>query len=84
MLAICDCKMLVSSDDENIIYGCCCYFDDVLLWIYIKEVFRGYGLSDWMLPKRCKYYWLKGTNKTWYKWIKKKKLIPNPLAILTK
>jgi hypothetical protein len=84
MLAICDCKLLVADDDETIIYGVVCYSSTILLWIYIKEAFRGHGLSNYLLPDEAKIYWLKGTNKTWHKWTKHKKLVANPLSILMK
>jgi hypothetical protein len=83
MLAVGEVKLLVDDSEEPVvIYGCVAYTSSTLLWIYIKEAFRQTRLSNYMLPSGLKYYWLKGTNKTWQQWTKNRHLKWNPYSIL--
>ena len=84
MLAFGSCDLLVSNDDHNVIYGAVIRNSSTILWIYIKETFRGFGLSRHLVKPDAKYFWLKGTNNTWHKWTKHLRLSWNPLGILMK
>ncbi len=75
-------KLLVN-DDEEVIYGCICYNEPALYWIYIKESFRCMGLADKACEnKEFKEFWIKGRAKAWQKWTRKRKLKWNPYSIL--
>lgn len=43
--------LVASTDDEDQICGFMCYSDDVIHYVFVKTVFRGYGVANALLDR---------------------------------